>query len=135
MLHVIKLSFSKLSLSSITIIPRCFSKISVQLPICFLKNLFCFSGKANFRQIEKKILDSIIGPGRYDSRIRPHGINNTGKFLGLIFRIHLKSHLRQYIPVFQVPFFGIRTTVYIKWVKMYSLFSQTRNLYKKNWKT
>ncbi|XP_035207771.1 uncharacterized protein LOC118182527 [Stegodyphus dumicola] len=34
-------------------------------------------GKSNFRQMEKKILDSIIGPGRYDSRIRPHGINNT----------------------------------------------------------
>lgn len=34
-------------------------------------------GKENFRQIEKRILDSIIGPGRYDSRIRPHGINNT----------------------------------------------------------
>lgn len=41
--------------------------------------VFFYRGKANFRQIEKKILDSIIGPGRYDSRIRPHGINNTGK--------------------------------------------------------
>ncbi|XP_028966732.1 glutamate-gated chloride channel [Galendromus occidentalis] len=34
-------------------------------------------GKANFRAIEKRILDSIIGQGRYDSRIRPMGINNT----------------------------------------------------------
>ncbi|XP_022650818.1 glutamate-gated chloride channel-like isoform X3 [Varroa destructor] len=34
-------------------------------------------GKANFRAIEKRILDSIIGLGRYDSRIRPMGINNT----------------------------------------------------------
>ncbi|XP_064471015.1 glutamate-gated chloride channel-like isoform X3 [Ornithodoros turicata] len=34
-------------------------------------------GKANFRAIEKRILDSIIGQGRYDCRIRPMGINNT----------------------------------------------------------
>lgn len=34
-------------------------------------------GKANFRAIEKRILDGIIGLGRYDSRIRPMGINNT----------------------------------------------------------
>ncbi|XP_022238851.1 glutamate-gated chloride channel-like [Limulus polyphemus] len=38
----------------------------------------CACAKANYRHIEKRILDSIIGPGRYDSRIRPHGINNTG---------------------------------------------------------
>ncbi|OQR71897.1 glutamate-gated chloride channel-like, partial [Tropilaelaps mercedesae] len=36
-----------------------------------------YRGKANFRAIEKRILDSIIGLGRYDSRIRPMGINNT----------------------------------------------------------
>jgi hypothetical protein len=28
---------------------------------------------------EKKILDSIMGPTVYDSRIRPAGINGTGK--------------------------------------------------------
>nr|XP_042898845.1 glutamate-gated chloride channel-like isoform X2 [Parasteatoda tepidariorum] len=33
--------------------------------------------KPNFRAMEKKILDSIIGPGRYDSRIRPLGPNNS----------------------------------------------------------
>jgi hypothetical protein len=33
---------------------------------------------ANIRAIEKRILDSIIGDGRYDSRIRPLGVNNTG---------------------------------------------------------
>jgi len=32
---------------------------------------------ANFRAIEKQILDSIIGEGRYDSRIRPSGANST----------------------------------------------------------
>ncbi|XP_067133557.1 glutamate-gated chloride channel-like [Centruroides vittatus] len=36
-----------------------------------------YSAKENFREIEKRILDSIIGPGRYDSRIRPLGVNNT----------------------------------------------------------
>ncbi|XP_022258788.1 glutamate-gated chloride channel-like [Limulus polyphemus] len=34
-------------------------------------------GKENFRAIEKQILDDIMGSGRYDSRIRPHGINHT----------------------------------------------------------
>ncbi|CAG2117450.1 unnamed protein product [Medioppia subpectinata] len=32
-------------------------------------------GASNFRAIEKRILDSIIGDGRYDSRIRPSGAN------------------------------------------------------------
>lgn len=32
---------------------------------------------ANIRAIEKRILDSIIGDGRYDSRIRPSGVNDT----------------------------------------------------------
>nr|WMV64442.1 glutamate-gated chloride channel subunit [Pardosa pseudoannulata] len=35
------------------------------------------SGSLNFRAMEKKILDSIIGPGRYDSRIRPLGMHNA----------------------------------------------------------
>ncbi|XP_054153951.1 glutamate-gated chloride channel-like isoform X1 [Oppia nitens] len=33
---------------------------------------------ANIRAIEKRVLDSIIGDGRYDSRIRPMGANNSG---------------------------------------------------------
>ena len=33
---------------------------------------------ANIRAIEKRILDSIIGDGRYDSRIRPFGANSSG---------------------------------------------------------
>ncbi|KAL0818722.1 hypothetical protein ABMA28_008054 [Loxostege sticticalis] len=34
-------------------------------------------GKINFREKEKQILDQILGPGRYDARIRPSGINGT----------------------------------------------------------
>lgn len=33
------------------------------------------SDKQNFRLIEKKILDNIIGDSTYDSRIRPSGLN------------------------------------------------------------
>ncbi|KOB74919.1 Glutamate gated chloride channel, partial [Operophtera brumata] len=36
------------------------------------------SGKINFREKEKQILDQILGPGRYDARIRPSGLNGTG---------------------------------------------------------
>ncbi|NP_001275941.1 glutamate-gated chloride channel-like isoform X2 [Bombyx mori] len=42
-----------------------------QLAICMN------SGKINFREKEKQILDQILGPGRYDARIRPSGINGT----------------------------------------------------------
>jgi hypothetical protein len=38
------------------------------------------SAKVNFREKEKKILDQILGQGKYDARIRPSGINGTGKF-------------------------------------------------------
>ncbi|CAG9568382.1 unnamed protein product [Danaus chrysippus] len=37
----------------------------------------CMNGKINFREKEKQILDQILGPGRYDARIRPSGINGT----------------------------------------------------------
>jgi len=37
--------------------------------------LYC-RASANIRAIEKRILDSIIGDGRYDSRIRPLGVSN-----------------------------------------------------------
>jgi len=33
--------------------------------------------ETNYRRIEKEILDSIIGKGVYDSRIRPSGVNGT----------------------------------------------------------
>ncbi|CAN7980114.1 unnamed protein product, partial [Ixodes pacificus] len=46
-------------------------------PACFSGRPQGPNGPANFRAIEKRILDSIIGQGRYDCRIRPMGINNT----------------------------------------------------------
>jgi len=33
----------------------------------------------NFREKEKQVLDQILGPGRYDARIRPSGANGTGE--------------------------------------------------------
>lgn len=35
--------------------------------------------KINFREKEKEVLDQILGPGRYDARIRPSGVNGTGE--------------------------------------------------------
>ncbi|XP_038221263.1 glutamate-gated chloride channel isoform X6 [Zerene cesonia] len=55
-------------------------------PICALLALLvfylthlaqCTNAKINFREKEKQILDQILGPGRYDARIRPSGINGT----------------------------------------------------------
>lgn len=37
------------------------------------------NAKINFREKEKKVLDQILGAGKYDARIRPSGINGTGK--------------------------------------------------------
>lgn len=37
--------------------------------------------KTNYREKEKEVLDQILGPGSYDARIRPSGINGTGKSL------------------------------------------------------
>lgn len=41
----------------------------------------CTNVKINFREKEKEVLDQILGPGRYDARIRPSGVNGTGKRL------------------------------------------------------
>ena len=38
-------------------------------------------GQINYREEEKKILDSILGKDVYDNRIRPSGLNGTGKTL------------------------------------------------------
>lgn len=35
--------------------------------------------EVNYRQEEKKILDSVLGPEVYDKRIRPSGLNSTGR--------------------------------------------------------
>ncbi|XP_018394154.1 PREDICTED: uncharacterized protein LOC108772974 [Cyphomyrmex costatus] len=37
----------------------------------------CKEPKVNFREKEKQVLDNILGPGRYDARIRPSGENGT----------------------------------------------------------
>lgn len=37
----------------------------------------CTNVKINFREKEKEVLDQILGPGRYDARIRPSGMNGT----------------------------------------------------------
>ena len=39
--------------------------------------------EVNYREEEKKILDSVLGPSVYDKRIRPSGINSTGKLFAL----------------------------------------------------
>ncbi|XP_022914865.1 glutamate-gated chloride channel isoform X2 [Onthophagus taurus] len=42
-----------------------------------LQAVTCSSIKINFREKEKEVLDQILGPGRYDARIRPSGVNGT----------------------------------------------------------
>ncbi|CAK9801316.1 Glutamate-gated chloride channel [Anthophora plagiata] len=37
----------------------------------------CTRGKVDYRAKEKEVLDDILGPGRYDARIRPSGENAT----------------------------------------------------------
>lgn len=39
------------------------------------------NAKINFREKEKKVLDQILGTNKYDARIRPSGVNGTGKVL------------------------------------------------------
>lgn len=39
----------------------------------------CTNAKINFREKEKEVLDQILGAGMYDARIRPSGVNGTGK--------------------------------------------------------
>ena len=41
------------------------------------------SQPTNARQVEKKILDDILGSEAYDPRIRPSGTNSTGEFLNV----------------------------------------------------
>ncbi|XP_030025939.1 glutamate-gated chloride channel isoform X2 [Manduca sexta] len=59
-------------------IPRPSCALLVLLLSYFTQLTICMnSGKINFREKEKQILDQILGPGRYDARIRPSGINGT----------------------------------------------------------
>ncbi|XP_077280398.1 glycine receptor alpha 1 isoform X9 [Temnothorax americanus] len=48
-------------------------------------------GKVNFREKEKQVLDNILGPGRYDARIRPSGENGTDGPTNVKVNIFLRS--------------------------------------------
>ncbi|XP_076234618.1 glycine receptor alpha 1 isoform X11 [Calliopsis andreniformis] len=45
----------------------------------------------NFREKEKEVLDQILGPGRYDARIRPSGENGTDGPTNVMVNIFLRS--------------------------------------------
>ncbi|XP_077300295.1 glycine receptor alpha 1 isoform X3 [Arctopsyche grandis] len=45
--------------------------------ISLFHTTLCNNAKINFREKEKQVLDQILGPGRYDARIRPSGLNGT----------------------------------------------------------
>ncbi|XP_070520995.1 glycine receptor alpha 1 isoform X9 [Cardiocondyla obscurior] len=51
----------------------------------------CTQGKVNFREKEKQVLDNILGPGRYDARIRPSGENGTDGPTNVKVNIFLRS--------------------------------------------
>lgn len=66
----------------------CHAILIVRVYLFILFNLPHFSiyfvrrannAKINFREKEKKVLDQILGQGKYDARIRPSGGNGTGK--------------------------------------------------------
>lgn len=42
--------------------------------------LRCLEGTINLREKEKQILDDILGPEKYDARIRPSAKNGTGDY-------------------------------------------------------
>ncbi|XP_055923348.1 glutamate-gated chloride channel isoform X3 [Eupeodes corollae] len=44
---------------------------------CLCSASLANNAKINFREKEKKVLDQILGAGKYDARIRPSGINGT----------------------------------------------------------
>ncbi|XP_066599786.1 glutamate-gated chloride channel [Prorops nasuta] len=51
----------------------------------------CTQAKVNFREKEKQVLDNILGPGRYDARIRPSGENGTDGPTNVKVNIFLRS--------------------------------------------
>ncbi|XP_045779485.1 glutamate-gated chloride channel isoform X7 [Maniola jurtina] len=66
--------------------PSC--ALLILLALYILQLAGCMNAKINFREKEKQILDQILGPGRYDARIRPSGINGTGEAPTLV-RVNL----------------------------------------------
>ena len=69
----------------------------------FFTNLLLFSrslrqkprlgGQINYREEEKRILDSILGRDVYDNRIRPSGLNGTGKALHIFWAFVIGNFL------------------------------------------
>ncbi|XP_043503249.1 glutamate-gated chloride channel-like isoform X3 [Polistes fuscatus] len=51
----------------------------------------CSQAKVNYREKEKEVLDNILGPGRYDARIRPSGENGTDGPTNVQVNIFLRS--------------------------------------------
>ncbi|TRY69062.1 hypothetical protein TCAL_04138, partial [Tigriopus californicus] len=49
------------------------------------------SGPINYREEEKKILDSILGPEVYDKRIRPSGLNGTDAATIIVVNLYIRS--------------------------------------------
>lgn len=52
------------------------------------------NAKINFREKEKKVLDQILGQGKYDARIRPSGINGTGESENVKIKLIIKDDKR-----------------------------------------
>ncbi|XP_043476831.1 glutamate-gated chloride channel isoform X3 [Leptopilina heterotoma] len=64
----------------------------IALLVTLLHPARCMQQKViNFREVEKQILDSILGPKSYDARIRPSGINGTDGPTKVDINIYLRS--------------------------------------------
>jgi len=61
------------------------------LPKTLLLRKYESPAKVNFRAEEKRILDSVMGPAVYDSRIRPAGINGTDAATFVYVNIFVRS--------------------------------------------
>lgn len=70
------------------------------------------TAKVNFREKEKKILDQILGQGKYDARIRPSGINGTGE-LSLVF-----AHISAPVMTFIKTQFSFRCAIVRQYISM-----------------
>ena len=67
-------------LSSISCAPKsCDPYLSVRSRGDIFSRRYKVPVEPNYRQIEKQILDDVLGPKVYDPRIRPAGQNSTGR--------------------------------------------------------
>lgn len=68
-----------------------YDKFIIELPFKIIKMIktffFMHRAKTSLRQLEKKILDEILG-NHYDNRIRPSGVNSTNVHNGKRFTFH-----------------------------------------------